>query len=746
MTHLVRRLLALPVLIQLFAALPAFAQTFSGVLTWHNDNGRTGQNLQETTLAPANVNVNSFGKVFSFPVDGNIFAQPLYVPAVSIANQGTHNVVYVATENDSVYAFDADGLSTTPLWQVSFLNPPNIVPQPCTTANIGCVITPNVGITGTPVIDPVGQTLYVVSTTQESGTVIQRLHALDITSGAEKFGGPVQIQMTYPGTGSGSKKGIVTFNPAHQLQRPGLLLLNGVVYIAWVGTHGWLASYNATTLAQIAVFNSSPNSTNSGIWMSGAGPAADTQGNIYVVTADGAFDVNTGGVDYGDSVIKLNPSLQVVDYFTPMDQSCRSMHDQDLGSGGVMLLSSLPGPNPDEVFVGGKGGSPCDIFGTTYLDPFYVLNQNALGQYNPTQDQTIQTIYGPYTFVYGTAAFWNGPNNAYVYWSGFPRGLGGDYLRAFTLTNGLLSTTPVSLSKDRYPQGATPAVSANGGMNGIVWTFKRQDSLDNNPGPSPALLEAYDATNLAKLLYNSNQNAARDQAGPGTKFFPPTIANGRVYLGTQTELDVYGLLPVSLSPSTLSFVTRGVGVTSPVKAVTLQNTQTIALNISSITATGDFAQTSNCVPSVAANASCTINVTFTPTSSGTRTGTLTVNDDASLNTSTVALTGIGTFVKLSATTLPFGSVPVSQTSATKKITANNVGPSAVNFSNITVTGANAADFTQANTCTPSLAPGVSCTITITFTPSATGARSATITLTDDGAGSPQTIALSGTGT
>jgi hypothetical protein len=741
----VRRFLLLTVVFFLFAGIPAFTQTFSGVLTWHNDNGRTGQNLQETILTPANVGVNSFGKIFSFPVDGNIFAQPLYVPNVSIPNQGVHNIVYVATENDSVYAFDADGLATTPLWQVSFLNPPAIVPQPCTTANIGCVITPNVGITGTPVIDPNTQTLYVVSTTQENLTVFQRLHALDLTTGAEKFGGPVQIQMSVPGAGAGSRKGIVNFNPARELQRPGLLLLNGAVYIAWVGTHGWLAKYDAGTLAQLAVFNTTPNAANGGIWMSGAGPAADSQGNIYVVTADAVFNANTSGIDYGDSVLKLNSNLQVVDYFAPTDQLCRSTHDQDLGSGGVMLLSSLPGPFPDEAFVSGKGGNPCDLFGTTYADPFYVLNQHALGQFDPDHDQNIQTVAGSSTFVYGTPAFWNGPNAAYVYVSGFPRGLGGDFLRAYTLTNGLLSTTPVSFSKDRYPQGAVPAISANGGLNGIVWTFKRMDSLDTNPGSSPALLLAYDATNLAKLLYNSNQNPARDQAGPGTKFFPPTIANGHVYLGTQTELDVYGLLPVSISPSALTYVSRAVGVTSLAKPVTLKNVQSRPLAITSISASGDFSQTNNCGTSVAAGTACTINVTFTPTSSGTRTGTLTVTDDAPLNTSTVALSGIGTFVKLSGTTVPFGSVPTGQTSATKKVTAKNVGPTVVNFINITLTGANAADFAQTNTCAPSLAPGASCTFSVTFTPSAPGARSATITLSDDDAGSPQVISLSGTG-
>ena len=637
-----------------------------------------------------------------------IFAQPLYVPNVTIPNQGMHNVLYVATENDSVYAFDADGPSTSPLWQVSFLDPPNIVPQPCTTANIGCVITPNVGITGTPVIDPATKTLYVVSTTQENLVVFQRLHALDITTGAEKFGGPAVIQMTVPGTGAGSKKGIVTFNPARELQRPGLLLLSGRIYIAWVGTHGWVASYDATSLAQLNVFNTTPNAAIAGIWMSGAGPAADAQGNIYVVTADGTFNADTGGTEYGDSVIKLNSSLQVVDYFTPSDQSCRAGRDLDLGSGGAMLLSSLPGPFPDEVFVSGKGGDPCDLFGTKYADPFYVLNQHQMGHYNATQDQIIQTVSASTTFSYGTPAFWQGPNAAYVYLSSFPRGLGGDYMRAYTLTNGLLSTTPVSLSKDRYPQGATPAVSANGTTNGIVWAMKRLDSLDTNPGTQSAVLEAYDATNLAKLLFNSNQNISRDQAGPATKFFPPTIASGRVYIGTQTEVDVYGLLPVSIAPATLAYVTRTVGVTSPVKAVTLTNIQNRPLQILSVTTTGDFAQTNNCGTSVPAGGHCTINVTFTPTASGPRTGALTVIDDATLNTSTVALSGIGTFVRLAGTTLPFGSVPVGQTSIAKKLSVKNIGTVPVNFSTISITGKNAAEFVQSNTCQPGLAPGASC--------------------------------------
>jgi len=732
-----------------FSTLAATGQSFNGVLTWQNDNGRTGQNLNETVLTPANVNITTFGKVFAFQVDGNVFAQPLYVPNVTIPNQGVHNVLYVATENDSVYAFDADGQSTTPLWQVSFIDPANnITPEACLDANNGCVITPVVGITGTPVIDPSTGTLYLVAVTDESGLFFQRLHALDITSGAEKFGGPVVVQPTFPGTGPGSRNGIVRFGSAHHLQRPGLLLLNDVVYVAWTGTHGWIVGYDALTLAQVAVFNSSPNTRYAGIWQSGAGLAADSQGNIYAATGDGTFDADTGGNSYGDTLLKLNSSLQVVDYFTPMDQLCRNAHDQDLASGGPVVLPTQSGPTPDEVLLSGKGGYPCDLFGSTYASPFYVLNQNQLGGYNPSQDQNVQTVAGAPEFVYGTPAYWTGPNGSYVYLSGFLRGSdAGDFLRAFSITNGLLSPSPIALTKTRFPVGSSPSVSANGTTNGILWAVKRGDSLDNNPGPDPTVLVAFDATNVAKLLYSTTQKQSLEDVGaPATKFLPPTVANGRVYVGTQSEIDVYGLLPVSVSPIKLVFATRTVGMSSLVKTITLTNTQSKTLNISSISTSGDFFETHpTCASSLAPSTSCTINVTFTPSTSGTRTGTLSVADDAPGSTQSVSLSGIGTFVGLSATTLPFGSVPVGTNSRTKKIIVTNKGSALVNITNISIGGPNATDFVQTNTCGQSLAAGASCTITFGFTPTATGNRSATLSIVDDDLGSPQNVALSGIG-
>ena len=300
--------------------IPAGAQTFAGVLTQHNDNGRTGQNLQETILTPANVNATSFGKVLSYSVDGQIYAQPLYVPNVTIGGT-THNVVYVATQNDSVYAFDADGLQSTPLWAVNFTNPAaGIGPVPCQVngvAQVTCGVFPIFGITATPVIDNTTNTIYVLVRTQQSGggTAYQSLHALDITSGAEKFGGPVTISGSVPGIGGESVNGVVPFDTLKDLQRSGLLLANGNVYIAWAGSyHGWVMAYNASNVQQqTAIFNTTPNSVGGGIWQTGNGIIADASGDIYFSTGNGVFDANTGGVDYGDSVMHLDPNLHGVD-------------------------------------------------------------------------------------------------------------------------------------------------------------------------------------------------------------------------------------------------------------------------------------------------------------------------------------------------------------------------------------------------------------------------------------------------
>jgi hypothetical protein len=494
------------------------------VLTWHNDNSRTGQNLHETTLTLANVNSTMFGKKFTLSVDGEIFGQPLYVPNVTIPNQGTHNVVFVATENDSVYAFDGAGSPTTPLWHASFTNAgAGITAVPCGDTTV-CTIAPVIGITGTPVIDNSSHTLYVVAFTKENGVYFQRLHALDITTGKEKFGGPVVIQATVPGTGTGSFSSEVIFDPLVQSQRSALLLANGVVYIAWASFgdkntyHGWVMGYDAKTLAQTAVFVDTPNGAQGGIWQSAGGLSADTSGNIFLQTGNGTFDANTGGADYGDSFLKLNATgLSVTDYFTPDNEATLDTSDLDLGSTAGLMVPRQAGSFPNEVIGAGKQGI------------IYVVNRDNMGQFDPNANHVVQTLTGSIAGYFGTPAYFNGA----VYFSGQ-----GDFLGRYTLRSGLLSTAAVSKSPATLKSGCTPSISANGSTNGIVWAI--------DAPMTTAVLHAYNAANVSKELYNSTQNATRDNMGAGIRFSVPTVANGRVYIGTRkgatNSLLIYGLL------------------------------------------------------------------------------------------------------------------------------------------------------------------------------------------------------------
>ena len=504
----------------LLTAATALAQTPT-VSTWHNDNLRDGQNTHETILTTSNVNSTKFGKLFSYTVDGQIDAQPLYIPKVSISG-GTHNVIYVATENDSVYAFDADGLSTTSLWHTSLLLNGGVA-APCVNL-AGCAISPVVGITGTPVVNLSSNTLYVVALDEEGTSNIYRLHALDITTGAEKFGGPVAIQASVAGTGAGSVGGVVTFTPTQQLQRPGLLLLNGSIFIGFGSFgdrdpyHGWVMAYSGTSLAQVSVFNTSPNGTRAAVWGAGGGLSADSTGNLYVQTANGTFDASTGGLDYGDSFLKMNPNnLTVLDYFTPENQATLESDDLDLGSGTGLIPPKQSGSFPDEIVSAGKQGL------------IYVVDRDAMGGYDPNGNHDIQTVTGNAGGYISSPACWHGA----IYYSG-----SGGFLSLYSLKGGILSANPLSKAPASFMAGSTPSVSSNGPMNGIVWAIDG----DGGHGKHPAVLHAYDATRVSTELYNSSQAGIRDTAGAGIHFTVPTIANGKVYIGTFTELDVYGLL------------------------------------------------------------------------------------------------------------------------------------------------------------------------------------------------------------
>ncbi len=514
---------------------------FTGITTYHNDIGRTGWNPNETVLTPLNVNVSNFGKVFAYPLDGGSFSQPLYVPNVAIPGQGTHNVLYVVTENDGVYAFDADGHQPSPLWYVSLVNPAEgITAVPCAQMAQSCNVFPIDGITGTPVIDTTSDTIYFVAQTLENGVYYQRLHALDTTTGAEKFGGPTVIQGSVK-----NSHGSLAFDPQHNLPRPGMLLLNKIVYMAWAGsTHGWMAAYDATTLQQLALISTTPNGDLGGLWASGGGIVSDGT-DIFVEAGDGTFDLEDSGRDFGDSVVKLDPNtLAVLDYFTPMDQNCRRLNDMDLGSGGPMLMPTQPGSHPNEIVVSGKGGTPCDPYNGGYNSLVYLVDKDSLGGYNANgPDLDIQTIEGAVYGYHSSPAYFGGATGTWIYLAGLISEAGaGEPLKQFSVTSGLLSTAPVDESSNLFVIGATPSVSSNGGANGIVWAQQRQDVLSATSNIHPSTLYAYDATNVSTTLYSSSQAGTRDQAGPATKFVTPTVANGKVYLPTLAELDVYGLL------------------------------------------------------------------------------------------------------------------------------------------------------------------------------------------------------------
>jgi hypothetical protein len=503
----------------------------SDVLTYHSDNARTGQYLNETVLTPSNVRVTTFGKVGFFPVDGKVDAQPLYLSNVSLSGQGLHNVLYVATEHDSVYAFDAT--TGAVLWHVSLLRSGE------TTSDArGCgQVTPEIGITATPVIDrsrgPNGA-LYVIAMSKDtSGNYFHRLHALDVTSGAELFGGPKVIQASFPGTGDNSLGGNVIFDAKQYKERPALLLINGGLYTTW-SSHcdfrpytSWVMAFDASTLAKTSVLNLVPNGSEGGIWMSGAGPVADVAGNIYLLEGNGDFettlDVNgfPNRGDFGNSFMKLSTSggaLRVADYFATSNTVSQSAADQDLGSGGAMLLPDVTDSSGRVRHLALGAGKDSII---------YVVDREQMGKFDPSTNHDYQEVSALSGGVFSMPAYFN--NTVYF-------GAVGDTIKAFTISNARLSSTATSQTGNSfgYP-GATPAVSANGGANGIVWAAE-------NGGT--AVLHAYDAANLATELYNSNQAASsRDHFGAGNKFITPIVANGRVYVGTTNGVAVFGPLP-----------------------------------------------------------------------------------------------------------------------------------------------------------------------------------------------------------
>jgi hypothetical protein len=496
------------------------------VTTFQYNNGRTGANLSETVLTPSNVKSTTFGKIGFFSVDGKVDAQPLYLSQFSIAG-GTHNVLFVATEHDTVYAFDAD--SGMVLWQKSMLGSGE---TPSESVNGCSQVTPEIGVTSTPVIDRSRGVIYLVAMSKSGSAYFQRLHALSLTTGSDMFGGPVAVQAHYPGTGDGASGGNVVFDPHQYEERAALLLLNSGLYTTWT-SHcdirpytGWVIAYDASTLAQTQVLNLTPNGSEGAIWMAGDGPAADSANNIYFLTGNGSFDTSLDGNgfpaqgNFGNSFVKLSTSgtLSVADYFTMSNTVAESNADTDLGSGGSIVL-------PDITDNGGQTHQLAVGAGKDSI--IYVVDRANLGKFHGT-DTIYQEVHGGLGGpVFSTPAYFNQA----VYY-----GAVSDAVKAFTIVNAKLGTSASSRTSTTFPYpGATPGISANGASNGIVWAVANSN---------PAVLHAYDATNLATELYNSTQaSGSRDQFGDGNKFMAPIIVNGKVYVGTPNAVAVFGLLP-----------------------------------------------------------------------------------------------------------------------------------------------------------------------------------------------------------
>jgi hypothetical protein len=521
-----------------------------GVFTYHNNLSRDGANIQEYALTPANVNASGFGKLASCTVDGAVYGQPLWVANVTVG-AAKHNVVFVTTQHDSVYAFDADANACTMLWSASMIDSAHggtagetTVPSASVGSGFGD-ISPEIGINGTPVIDQSTGTLYVLakSVISSSSTFFQRLHAIDISTGNERTGSPVAIAASYPGTGSGGTS--VAFSLKQENQRTALALVNGVVYLAWASHedaspwYGWVMGYQYgnSTWTQTAAFNAAPNTRDAGIWMGGGAPPADAANNLYFTTGNGNFNATNAiapNNDYGDSLLQLNPALQVTQYFTPSDEATDFSADKDFGSGGAAVLADLPAGNTvtHALVCGGKDGT------------LYVLNRDMLGGLgDPAAVQTLPLAHGNFS----TPTIWN--NNLYAAGSGGP-------VHSFQLNQATAQFTSAASSTHTFGfPGSTLSVSAAANQSGVVWAIDSHSYCTHaSPSCGPAVLYAYDATNVANELWNSSTKAA-DAAGFPVKFSVPTVANGRVFIGTRGnniggadsstsvpgELDIYGL-------------------------------------------------------------------------------------------------------------------------------------------------------------------------------------------------------------
>jgi outer membrane protein assembly factor BamB len=735
----------------------AAASAQVNILTRSNDTARTGANLNESILTPANVNPTTFGKLFTVPTDGQLYTQPLYVSNLPIAG-GTHNVVYAATMLNSIYAIDAD--TGASLWTKNYgtpIAPKEVESDQNITWNTG------IGILGTPVIDPETNYMYFVTgnEAQVNGAPAYsyNLNAIDITTGDPVLGSPVAISATYS---TADLVNPIVFNAKKQNQRPALALGNGSVYITFASHedsqpyHGWVLAYSASTLKQTAVYSDTTTGIQGGIWNAGGAPTLDANGNVYISTGNGSFGTTPNGLQQtGNSFIKLSPQLQLLDYFTPYNSASLNSGDQDLGSSGLLLI-----PGTNYLLGGGKQG-------VLYLD-----DSTNMGKFNSSTDQVKQefrAIYGKGTsHIHGSPVYFNSAVNGptvYVWGEN-------DVLRAFTYnpTTSLLNTTPLGKSTMTAPvtnnDGAMPggflSISANGNANGIVWASTPYNG-DAVHASVQGVLYAFDANTL-QLLWSDKDADARDEVGTFAKYVPPVVANGKLYVSTfgptgnpngTGALVVYGLLTpqVTISPSTLTFPTTLVGSSSAYQQLTVTNAGS-TLHISGVAPDGANASSygireQTCGATLASGASCTFDVVFRPTVTGPLPVNIGVFDDAAGSPQLVSVTGTGNAVPnlvVSPASLTFPSTTVGSTSAAQVVTVNNTGHAVMDITSISVTGANASSFSiSQQTCGATLAAASSCTFYVSFKPTNVGSLPATLAFVDNANGSPQHINIAATG-
>ena len=699
-----------------------------------------GANLTEGTLNTSNVAVSTFGVVFKLPVDDNVYAQPLYVPNVAISGQGTHNVVYVATMSDSLYAFDAD--TGVQLWKVNFASSVGATPVPYAkfafAGNMNVV--GNLGILSTPVIDSSTHILYLAACTLENNTMVYRLHAVNITSGTEPYTNVV-ITGSYGGS---------TFLSTGVTQRLSLVLSGNQVVFGFgaleaeasdVGGYvGWVMAYNKTTLAQSGAFATVTTGTRGGgVWQSGRPPVVDSSGYVYVFVGNGYTAGYDGVNNFNESVLKLNPAtgLSLVDWFTPDNWSTMDGEDLDLTSSGPMLI-----PGTSLIAGGGKTGI------------LYVLNTANLGKESAGDSGAVQELTIAADQLHGGPVYWqrSSANGGPLFYDWGDS----DLLKAYAFDGSTFATSPSAEggSSSVWPGGIL-ALSANGDTpgSGVLWAAVATSGDVEGYPPVPGALYAFDANNVATELWDSTMNSARDNLGNFAKFVPPVVVNGKVYVATQSnQVVVYGLLPAyTASPTSLSFGNEPTNVASAPKSVQVTNTGAVALPITSITLSSSgsqpFSQSNNCGSSVAVGANCTINVVFDPASAGAATATLSIKAGNGAGTQTVGLSGTGVVPTYTAspTSLSFGNELTNVASAPKAVTVTNTGVGALPITSITLSSSGSQPFSQTNTCGSSVAVGANCTINVVFDPASAGAATATLSINAGNGAGTQTVALSGTG-